>query len=787
MAKVVDILFRVKDNATASLEKMRTSLADSNKQWTRAGREIQRTGRQISRVGSGLTKSLTVPIVGAGTVAVSKFAEVDKTMSLVNSTMGNSSKSAGILNKAMENAAANSTFGMKDAADAALNFARGSWDAEQAADALSPAMNLAAGEGGNLDTVSAGLMATMNSFKAAPKEAAKYADVFANACNNSALDVDSLSNAMSVAAPIFKSGGLGVQDAALAMGVMANAGVDANVGANALKTGLARLASPAKDGAMWMEKLGINAFDSNGNMKDMATLQGELSGAFGNLSAQEKEAAASAIFGKNQMSPWLSLIGAAPKDVQKLNASLGENGTATDMASAMMSGFGGSIEKLKSSFDVFMTSMGKPIGEVLTPFINKIQGVIDKLNGMDDAQKKQLVKYGLMAAAVGPVVLGFGKVVTGVGGAMKMVGSFGNLMFRLPTIAAKVTGAFSGVTSIGGVFAGIGKSFLAVLGPAGTVVAVLAAVAIAGVLVWKNWDKIRAGGQKAFKALTPVINAFKMAFNIMKNGVVSGFNAIKNSVAKVAEPIKKRLDSIKKHFNTLTKVPAFQKFVQLVQETFVAGLQTKLSLMAGIFNAVFTTVTGLISAAVSTIGGLINGIMTVFDGLITFLTGVFSGNWKKAWEGIKTIFKGIVESLASVVKAPINAVVAVINGAINGINSISISIPDWVPKFGGNSYSPNIPTVPQLAKGTPNWIGGMAQINERGGEIVDLPRGSRVYPHDVSVRQAYNDGKRSSSGGINIAKLADSIIIREEADIDKMCAKLIHALEIYKADAAQFA
>ena len=147
-------------------------------------------------------------------------------------------------------AASNSTFGMSDAAQAVLNFARAGLDAQQAAAALTPAMNLAAGEGGDLATVSAGLMATMNAFKAPADQASRYADVFANACNNSALDVNSLSTAMSVAAPIFQTGGLTVSDAALAMGVMANNGTDANVAANALKSGLARLASPAKEGAV---------------------------------------------------------------------------------------------------------------------------------------------------------------------------------------------------------------------------------------------------------------------------------------------------------------------------------------------------------------------------------------------------------------------------------------------------------------------------------------------------------------------------------------------------------
>ena len=187
---------------------------------------------------------------------------------------------------------------MNDAATATLNFARAGLDAEQAAAALAPAMNLAAGEGGNLDTVSGGLVATINGFHGSFEEAGHYADVFAAACNNSALDVDSLSGAMSVAAPIFSAAGYTVNDAALYMGVMANNGIEADKAANSLKTGLARLISPAKDGAAKMAELGISVTNADGTMKNSIQIQRELHDAFGKLSESEQIAAASAIFGK---------------------------------------------------------------------------------------------------------------------------------------------------------------------------------------------------------------------------------------------------------------------------------------------------------------------------------------------------------------------------------------------------------------------------------------------------------------------------------------------------------
>ena len=64
------------------------------------------------------------------------------------------------------------------------------------------------------------------------------------------------------------------------------------------------------------------------------------------------------------------------------------------------------------------------------------------------------------------------------------------------------------------------------------------------------------------------------------------------------------------------------------------------------------------------------------------------------------------------------------------------------------------------------------QVHERGGEILDLPRGTRIYPHDVSMRMA----KGGQSQMINIPKLADQIIVREEADIDRIGDRLVQKI-----------
>ena len=140
---------------------------------------------------------------------------------------------------------------------------------------------------------------------------------------------------------------------------------------------------------------------------------------------------------------------------------------------------------------------------------------------------------------------------------------------------------------------------------------------------------------------------------------------------------------------------------------------------------------------------IIKGVTKAFSGIVDFISGVFTGNWKKAWQGVKKIFSGIFEALLGIAKRPLNGIIGLVNTVIGGLNKLKIKIPSWVPgKYGGKSFGVNIPKIPALAKGTQNWKGGIAQINEKGGEIVDLPKGAKVWPHDKSIQKAKEEGKK---------------------------------------------
>lgn len=154
--------------------------------------------------------------------------------------------------------------------------------------------------------------------------------------------------------------------------------------------------------------------------------------------------------------------------------------------------------------------------------------------------------------------------------------------------------------------------------------------------------------------------------------------------------------------------PLIQIFTQLI--TMV--LQPIMPILSAVAE-IFTSVLG---AAIQSIQPIVQALTQIFQGLIDFITGVFSGSWSQAWSGVVQVFGGLWDGLVGLVKAPINAVIGLVNGAINALNGISVTIPDWVPVVGGNTFGINIPNIPMLAAG--GFTDGVSIAGEAGMEAV---------------------------------------------------------------------
>lgn len=395
-------------------------------------------GNVMENTGKALTTGVTMPVVALGATSVKEFGSVDKAMKLIQATMGSTSEEASSLEATMKKAATNSVFGMQDAADATLNFARQGFNAEQAGAMLTPALNLAAGTATDLSIVTGGLGNALKMFGKDADYASTAADILSTAQAQANTTVTDLFDAMATAGPICSSVGWSMSDLAAITDVFGDAGISGAEGATALKTGLARLASPAQDGAAWIKKLGLEIFNSDGSMKSMVDVQKQLHDSFQGLTSQEQMSAAAAIFGKNQMAKWMTLINASPDQVQKYASALeGATGSSQKMADALLSGMGGSLEKLNSSFDVMKYTVGGIASEVLKPFVDNLTGLIDKFNNLDPSMQKNIVKWVGIAAAAGPVLLIGGRLFKVAG---SLVGTFGKAGKAIGSIGKKTKG-----------------------------------------------------------------------------------------------------------------------------------------------------------------------------------------------------------------------------------------------------------------------------------------------------------------------------------------------------------
>lgn len=699
MARQVDVEFRFLDNFTSSFNSTIGTLTSGTAAASRAWKGVEKAGQSISNLGAKITTGVTLPLAAVGAASFKNFGDVDKTLRLVGETMGSTAEEAKTLESAIKTAASNSKFEMQDAADASLNFARQGYEAVQAADMIAPAMNLAAGTASDLSMVTGGLGNTLKAFGEDASEASHYADMMAKAQAQANTDVQGLFDAMSIAGSTANTVGWSFSDLAVLTGVFGDHSIGASEGATALNTGLMRLASPAKEASLWLDELGINVFDANGSLKSMPDTIAELQEGFAGLSDQQQLAAASAIFGKNQAAKWVTLInGPGIEALQGYKDSIeGATGASQAMADALMSGPGGAVEQLKSSFDVFKYSAGEALSGAVVPFIEKITDLLDKFNKMDPEQQKQIVKWAMMAAAVGPVLMVFGNTVS-------MVGKIGGAFTNLSRFASMATTGFKGLTA--------GSSALrvgiaAISTPAGIVIAVIAAIVVVVVAVVTHFNAFKA----AMNTTSPTMQKLKASFEEIKSKI---------------EPF----------------IPVLLQVGKVVWDVLGNGI----AMAAGVAVSAFA---GMFSG----IAGIISGIITAIQGIITFIKGVFTGDWQMAWDGITQIFKGWVQGITGF----IDSIKGAIGGIIDGIKGAA----DFVAGGGG---SPSKTTVPAKARGDYNWMGGLVQVNEKGGEIIDLPHGTRIYPHDESVRMA----KGSGGTVLNIPKLADQIIVREDADIDRI-------------------
>lgn len=178
---------------------------------------------------------------------------------------------------------------------------------------------------------------------------------------------------------------------------------------------------------------------------------------------------------------------------------------------------------------------------------------------------------------------------------------------------------------------------------------------------------------------------------------------------------------------------------------------------------------GLVVSAIKAIVGILGGPLTL---AITAAIAIGVSLYKN-WDTVKE--KGV---------AAFKTVKNWVDDAKNAISNLWQTVKNFVADSAlgrlasklGDAISSGR-SIGHNAKGTSFWRGGLTQVHERGGEIIDVPRGSRIYPHDRSVQMAYRDGQ-ASGGSLNVSFSGATFVVREEADVDRVARAIVKRLQL---------
>ena len=456
-----------------SLEQQANQSAVAVQKIAAVGEDLKNLGDKISGVGTTLTKSVTTPIVGLGTMAVKTAADFDTAMSQVGAVSGATGKDLDALRDKAREMGSKTKFSASEAAEAMNYMAMAGWKTSDMLSGIEGIMNLAAASGEDLASTSDIVTDALTAFGLTAADSGHFADILAAASSNANTNVSMMGETFKYCAPIAGALGFSAEDTAEAIGLMGNAGIKSTQAGTALRTIMSNLSGEVKICGSSIGEVTIATTNADGSMRDLSAILADCRTAFGGLSESEKAAAAEALVGKNAMSGFLALMNAAPADIEKVSSAIANcDGKSAEMAATMQDNLAGQLTILKSQLEELAISFGEILMPAIRQIVTWVQGFVDKLNGMDEGTKNTIVTIGLLAAAIGPVLIVIGKVVSAVG----------SIMTFIPTLIGGISSIGGGLSALWGILAA---------NPVTLVIAAIAALIAIFVALWNNCEGFR--------------------------------------------------------------------------------------------------------------------------------------------------------------------------------------------------------------------------------------------------------------------------------------------------------
>ncbi len=465
----------------------------------KAEANIQMTARNMQAVGDSMLK-LTAPILGVAAVSFKMAADFDDGMRKVQAVSGATGEELEKLRDLALEMGKSTRFGATESAAAMNYMGQAGWNTQQIMTGLPGVLALAAASGEDLAMVSDIVTDGLTGFKLAAEDSGRFADVLAKAAAASNTNVAMMGETFKYVSPVAGALGFSIEDTAVAIGLMANAGIKGSQAGTALRAMISRMVKPVGESAKAMKELGLSVTDADGKMKPMNQLVTELREKFAQLTPAQQAQMAASIAGQEAMSGMLALVTASDADFAKLTEQINNSaGAAQEMADTMEGGAGGGLRKMQKA----LTNAAITLGDAFAPMVDKVVALVTRLanwfSDLSDETKETFLQVTLLVAGLGAVFKVTGLLISGVG---SMVSTFKSLytVFNIVKVAAASVNAVLLANPVGLVVAAIaaliaiitaaiykyekwGAAVLLLMGPLGAIINVIQSFR-------RHWDSV---------------------------------------------------------------------------------------------------------------------------------------------------------------------------------------------------------------------------------------------------------------------------------------------------------
>lgn len=667
-----------------------TQMQVAGKKIEEVGEKIKGVGDKLSSIGSDLTMKVTAPIVGGFAAAVKTTGDFDAAMSKVQAVSGATASDMVLLRDKAKEMGETTKFSASESAEALNYMAMAGWKTDQMLGGLQGIMNLAAASGEDLATTSDIVTDALTAFGYSAEDSGHFADILAAAASNANTNVSMMGESFKYAAPVAGALGYSAEDVAVALGLMANAGIKADQAGTSLRNMFNRMAKPTKESAEAMERLGIELYDDQGKMYSFRQIMEQLRGSMqqinmplekyneeldsldaaledGTLSQKkydaaleelnlqafgaegaEKARAAAMLGGTRAMSGLLAISNATEADYEKLTSAIDNSsqsfakladGSVVPLSEALQSGQE-IIDQYSGSAEAMANTMLDNLPGQVTLLKSQIEGLAISFGEMLMPTVRNVVgviqefidKLNAMDESQRQQIIQIAAVVAAIGPALLIIGKIVSGVGSIVAVVGKLTGLVGQVISSVGGLQGV---ITALTGPIGIVIAAVAALTAAFVYFYNTNEEFR-------NKVNAVIESVKEAF--------AGFIAqVQEWLPLILEWVSPIIEGLKSYLTALAELAmtVLGAMVTWIREK-ISAIQQWMNEHQLFVQTTFSVIKTIIQAALTFIQTIFSSFYNILASLTRAITAAIRGDWKSALDNLKSAVQTALSAVAKI-------------------------------------------------------------------------------------------------------------------------------------------